>query len=85
MPGGRSEEVTKPLAPLYVFGYRRNNSEADPPYLYPDYLGTRLRAPLESACPPSPHPLGNENTQPNLDASATAMTFRGRRPEVDSA
>jgi protocatechuate 3,4-dioxygenase beta subunit len=51
MPGGRSEEVTNPVAPLEVFGYRRNNSEADPPYLYPDYVGTRLRAPSRPLVP----------------------------------
>jgi protocatechuate 3,4-dioxygenase beta subunit len=26
-------------------GYRRDDGDADPPYLYPDYVGTRLRAP----------------------------------------
>ena len=28
-----------------VPGYRRDDVDVDPPYLYPDYVGTRLRAP----------------------------------------
>ena len=28
-----------------IAGYRRDDVDADPPYLYPDYVGTRLRAP----------------------------------------
>ena len=28
-----------------VVGYRREDVDVDPPYLYPDYVGTRLRAP----------------------------------------
>jgi protocatechuate 3,4-dioxygenase beta subunit len=28
-----------------VVGYRRDNAEVDPPYLYPDYRSTRTRAP----------------------------------------
>jgi protocatechuate 3,4-dioxygenase beta subunit len=28
-----------------VAGYRRDDAEVHPPYLYPDYKGTRLRAP----------------------------------------
>jgi protocatechuate 3,4-dioxygenase, beta subunit len=34
-----------------VVGYRRDHDEVDPPYLYPDYVGTRLRAPKRPLIP----------------------------------
>jgi protocatechuate 3,4-dioxygenase, beta subunit len=30
---------------LEIVGYRRDDAEVDPPYLHPDYVGTRTRAP----------------------------------------
>jgi protocatechuate 3,4-dioxygenase, beta subunit len=47
-----------------IAGYRRDNAEADPPYDYPDYVGTRLRHPLRPLVP-IPHGLG-EITGPLL-------------------
>ena len=35
----------------HVIGYRRDNAEVDPPYLYADYVGTRLRAPKRPLVP----------------------------------
>jgi protocatechuate 3,4-dioxygenase, beta subunit len=32
-------------------GYRRDNAEVDPPYLHPDYVGTRTRAPKRPLIP----------------------------------
>jgi protocatechuate 3,4-dioxygenase, beta subunit len=32
-------------------GYRRDNAEVDPPYLYPDYVATRTRAPERPLVP----------------------------------
>jgi protocatechuate 3,4-dioxygenase, beta subunit len=34
-----------------VIGYRRDNTEVDPPYLHDDYVGTRLRAPKRPLVP----------------------------------
>jgi protocatechuate 3,4-dioxygenase beta subunit len=34
-----------------VVGYRRDHDVVDPPYLYPDYVGTRLRAPKRPLIP----------------------------------
>jgi protocatechuate 3,4-dioxygenase, beta subunit len=34
-----------------VVGYRRDHDAVDPPYLYPDYVGTRLRAPKRPLIP----------------------------------
>jgi protocatechuate 3,4-dioxygenase, beta subunit len=34
-----------------MVGYRRDNDAVDPPYLYPDYVGTRLRAPKRPLIP----------------------------------
>ena len=34
-----------------VVGYRRDNDAVDPPYLHPDYVGTRLRAPKRPLIP----------------------------------
>jgi protocatechuate 3,4-dioxygenase beta subunit len=34
-----------------VAGYRRDNATVDPPYLHPDYVGTRLRAPKRPLIP----------------------------------
>jgi protocatechuate 3,4-dioxygenase, beta subunit len=39
-----------------VVGYRRDNDAVDPPYLHPDYVGTRLRAPQRPLIP-LPHTL----------------------------
>jgi protocatechuate 3,4-dioxygenase beta subunit len=39
-----------------VVGYRRDHLEVDPPYLAPDYVGTRLRAPKRPLIP-LPHTL----------------------------
>jgi protocatechuate 3,4-dioxygenase beta subunit len=35
----------------HVVGYRRDNTEVDPPYLHADYVGTRLRAPKRPLVP----------------------------------
>src|SRR5207247_2588104 len=32
-------------------GYRRDDQPVDPPYLYPDYVGTRLRSPNRPLVP----------------------------------
>jgi protocatechuate 3,4-dioxygenase, beta subunit len=39
-----------------VIGYRRDDVEVDPPYLHPDYVGTRTRAPKRPLVP-LPHTL----------------------------
>jgi protocatechuate 3,4-dioxygenase, beta subunit len=39
-----------------VIGYRRDDEEVDPPYLYPDYVATRTRAPRRPLVP-LPHTL----------------------------
>ena len=39
-----------------VVGYRRDDEAVDPPYLFPDYVGTRLRAPKRPLVP-LPHTL----------------------------
>jgi protocatechuate 3,4-dioxygenase beta subunit len=39
-----------------VVGYRRDHAAVDPPYLHPDYVGTRLRAPKRPLIP-LPHTL----------------------------
>jgi protocatechuate 3,4-dioxygenase beta subunit len=39
-----------------VIGYRRDNTQVDPPYAFPDYRSTRLRAP-QSPLVPLPHTL----------------------------
>src|SRR5256885_13869167 len=57
-PGGsRVSEV--PAEP-----YPRGREPVDPPYLYPDYVGTRLRAPMQPLVP-LPHSL-TELTGPLL-------------------
>jgi protocatechuate 3,4-dioxygenase beta subunit len=39
-----------------LIGYRRDDAEVDPPYLYPDYVATRTRAPKRPLVP-LPHTL----------------------------
>jgi protocatechuate 3,4-dioxygenase beta subunit len=39
-----------------LIGYRRDDAEVDPPYLYPDYVATRTRAPKRPLIP-LPHTL----------------------------
>ena len=45
-----------------VVGYRRDDADVDPPYLYPDYVATRTRAPARPLVP-IPHTL-SEATGP---------------------
>jgi protocatechuate 3,4-dioxygenase, beta subunit len=44
-------DLVRPRAPGAVTGYRRDHDAVDPPYLYPDYVGTRLRAPKRPLIP----------------------------------
>jgi protocatechuate 3,4-dioxygenase, beta subunit len=48
--------VTHPQSDGDVVGYRRDSETVDPPYLFPDYVGTRLRAPKRPLVP-LPHTL----------------------------
>jgi protocatechuate 3,4-dioxygenase beta subunit len=43
--------VRQPAVTGGVVGYRRDNEAVDPPYLHPDYVGTRLRAPKRPLIP----------------------------------
>jgi protocatechuate 3,4-dioxygenase, beta subunit len=44
-------DVVRPGEAGAVTGYRRDHDAVDPPYLYPDYVGTRLRAPKRPLIP----------------------------------
>ena len=44
-------DLVRPGAAGAVTGYRRDHDAVDPPYLHPDYVGTRLRAPKRPLIP----------------------------------
>ena len=44
-------DLVRPGAAGAVTGYRRDHDEVDPPYLHPDYVATRLRAPRRPLIP----------------------------------
>jgi protocatechuate 3,4-dioxygenase beta subunit len=44
-------DLVRPGAAGAVTGYRRDHDAVDPPYLHPDYAGTRLRAPRRPLIP----------------------------------
>jgi protocatechuate 3,4-dioxygenase, beta subunit len=44
-------DLVRPGAAGAVTGYRRDHDAVDPPYLYPDYVATRLRAPKRPLIP----------------------------------
>ena len=63
-----------------VIGYRRDDLEINPPYLYPDYVSTRTRAPKRPLVP-MPNTL-SEVTGPVYGHERIGSAHHGHRARV---